>query len=41
MQGPTGSKQQGQDWGELNEAFTWGIKFKKVPKNLVIKINDI
>jgi hypothetical protein len=28
-----------QDWGELSEVLTSGIKFKRVPKNSAIKIN--
>ena len=33
--------EQGQDWGELKEALTWGPKFKKVPPNPVIKISSV
>ena len=32
---------QSQDWGELQEALTWGAKFKEVPKKPVININHI
>lgn len=35
------ANEQGHDQGEVNEALALGTKFKEVPKNPIMEINNI
>lgn len=35
------ANEQGHNQGEMSEALPWGTKFKEVPKNPIMEINNI